>query len=75
VKPDIVSDTALVRIGGDDTFFAHLDHMGGGVFTYSTLCAMDPEYPFSSDGAEGKPLCGMCKDQAILEGWEIPDGK
>jgi hypothetical protein len=56
VKPDIASDTALVRIGGDDTFFAHLDHMGGGVFTYSTLC-------------------GMCKDQAILEGWEIPDGK
>jgi hypothetical protein len=69
----MVVGVPLDRVGSADTGLAHLDHMRErDWFTYSSLCALDSDYPLDREGAEGKPTCGVCKDVANEEGLEIP---
>lgn len=65
----------VIRVGNRETFLAHYEHadwIGGRDTCWGTLCGLDPEHPFTPAGAEGKKLCGACKDIAdeagLMEG-------
>jgi hypothetical protein len=75
MKSDVRDDTDVVRVGNSENFLAHLDYESwgnGDGIKWGTLCLLEPDLPLTEKGAEGKPLCGACKDIAEAERIKVP---